>query len=245
MFDDSWSRYWKKKINVSEKDIIEVANEESSKRFSFIREKIFEKYKRFEGLNVIEIGSGTGTNAVVFAGFGSEITLLDNDKEALKRAKSFCKNNEVKAKFVLKDAFEYCPQESFDVTMSFGLAEHYLMPERAIIIKKHYDLLDDDGISFISVPNKKNIFYWMTRAYCTIFQGFNIKEYAFTYKELENLMIAAGYDRIEIMRGSALVGKGEKLKTFDMAAFNRKLDVFSRGEVPDDKGEAFYGEEGL
>ena len=42
----------------------------------------------------------------------------------------------------------------FDISMSFGVAEHFKRNDRKTIIKNHLRVLNQGGISFINVPNK-------------------------------------------------------------------------------------------
>ncbi len=44
----------------------------------------------------------------------------------------------------------------YDLSMSFGLSEHFKGNHRVLINKAHFDVLRPDGIALISVPNKNN-----------------------------------------------------------------------------------------
>ena len=84
-------------------------------------------------------------------------------------------------------------QKNFDVSMSFGLAEHFTGEKRIKIIKTHFDVLKKEGITFISVPNKFNPPYQINK---TLFQLFGFwkvgEEHPFSPKELINLSNSLG-----------------------------------------------------
>ncbi|HAY20622.1 MAG TPA: hypothetical protein DCY27_00310 [Desulfobacterales bacterium] len=151
-----WNHLWK--INTPEEDLYRLAQEEYSVRWRKIKDRIEVNYESFSGLKVIEIGAGAGTYAAVMAKQGAEVTILDYSERALDKAKIFFERNQVKANFILQDALNL-PSEllgKFDVSMSFGLTEHFLGEQRLAINRAHFDVLKPGGITFISVPNKYN-----------------------------------------------------------------------------------------
>ncbi len=151
-----WDHLWK--INTPEEDLYRLAQEEYSVRWRKIKDRIECNYGSFPGLKVIEIGAGTGTYAALMARQGAEVTILDYSERALDKAKIFFERNQVKANFILQDALNL-PSEllgTFDVSMSFGLTEHFLGEQRLAINRAHFDVLKPGGLTFISVPNKYN-----------------------------------------------------------------------------------------
>jgi hypothetical protein len=72
--------------------------------------------------------------------------------------------------------------------MSFGLAEHFRGTKRIKINKAHFDVLRKGGIAFISVPNKHNPPYRISKfvaehtGRCTVGE-----EYPYSRKELRNI----------------------------------------------------------
>ena len=61
---------------------------------------------------------------------GANVTLLDYSETALEKAKLLFSNFNCKAQFIKADAFNIPPNllNKFDVSMSFGLAEHFAYP---------------------------------------------------------------------------------------------------------------------
>jgi len=155
-----WDKIWEKEtLNEFDKDVIK--KEESSIRWKRIKDKVHQQFGTFENLKVIEIGAGKGTYAALMAKHGAEVTVVDYSEKALIHSQTFFKQLNLKAQFVNNNALS--PSKDligkFDISMSFGLAEHFMGDDRFKIIKTHFDLINNNGITFISVPNKNNIFY--------------------------------------------------------------------------------------
>jgi SAM-dependent methyltransferase len=115
----------------------------------------------FEGLRVIELGAGAGTNAALMARRGADVTVLDYSERALDRARELFAANVVTARWISGDAllFPHTLRGQFDVAMSFGLNEHFTGRARVLIFSAHLDALAPGGIAFISVPNAHNLPY--------------------------------------------------------------------------------------
>ena len=159
-----WDKSWKKALASPGEDIFKLAKEENSIRWQRIEKIVLEEFGFFNNLKVIEIGSGVGTYAALMAKRGAKVTILDYSESALKRAREFFKRNKLFAdKFIKKDAFSLSPSllGKYDISMSFGLTEHFKGTKRIKINKTHFDVLRKGGITFIAVPNKYNPFYRM------------------------------------------------------------------------------------
>jgi SAM-dependent methyltransferase len=138
-----------------------IANEEKTIRWKRIENKVLSMFNEFNGLKVIEIGAGVGTYSALMSRKGAEVSVLDYSKNALDRSSLFFEKLGLKAKMICSNALMIDKDLSgkFDISMSFGLAEHFKGEERKKIIKSHIDLLKDGGIAFVSVPNKINLPY--------------------------------------------------------------------------------------
>lgn len=151
---DLWENVWSS--NVSEIKFWQwVERDLSSIRTRKIEDYVREYHGGIKGFNIIEIGSGMGEYSFIFGKKGAKVTLLDNNKKALDRAKVIFERKRIKAKFLLKDIFNSNKElkTKFDIAMSFGTIEHFKYPKRCDIIKKHYDFLKTGGILVIGVPN--------------------------------------------------------------------------------------------
>lgn len=202
---DIWDNFWSKyKFGVKEDRQI-IRQELFSVRWKKIEERIISKYGSLKGLNIVEIGSGRGEVSAVMALKGASITLIDYSDIALDKAKALFKNIGVKANFINADIMDI-PQNlfnGFDISMSFGLVEHFDYPLRRDIVKIHTDLLKPDGISFIAVPN----------AYCLPYRFFMMLsqilgysseelEIPFSRSELNKIAVSAGFKSHEIIGSS-------------------------------------------
>ena len=189
-----WDRVWDKPSTV-EKDLYTVAKEERLIRWQRMEAMVRERFHRFEGLSVIEIGAGRGTNAALMAQRGAQVTVLDYSDSALERAKRLFDALALDVELVNDDALDLPDslRDRFDVSMSFGLAEHFLDERRSGILKAHFDVLNEHGLTFISVPNSRNppyrLYKWITERTGAWGVG---EEYPFTREELENYCAELG-----------------------------------------------------
>ena len=95
---------------------------------------------------------------MLFAIQGADVTVLDYSKNAIESSKLLFKRHRLKANFLVMDAFEIDEEfmKKYDISMSFGTAEHFIGEKRIKFIKSHFDVLKREGITFICVPNKWN-----------------------------------------------------------------------------------------
>lgn len=152
-----WDEFWKTEQS-PEQDAFALAKEGLGMRWQRIERIVEERFGSFDGLKVIEIGAGAGTNAALMARRGADVTVLDCSEGALERARLFFERSGATAQFVRADALAL-PGElrrSFDIAMSFGLTEHFKSQERTAINMAHLELLRPGGLAIISVPNKWN-----------------------------------------------------------------------------------------
>jgi 2-polyprenyl-3-methyl-5-hydroxy-6-metoxy-1,4-benzoquinol methylase len=158
--ETDWTAVWEQVPDEEDLD-----GDVGSIRWRVQEEHVLQRFGSFEGLKVIEIGAGRATNALLYARRGAKATILDYAPVALEQSKKRFEALGIEADYVLADAFDL-PQEllgAFDLSMSFGLAEHFLGERRQGIITAHLDLLRPGGLALINVPNKYSPIYraWM------------------------------------------------------------------------------------
>jgi 2-polyprenyl-3-methyl-5-hydroxy-6-metoxy-1,4-benzoquinol methylase len=138
-----------------------IEKEKHSLVWKQIKKRIIDSFGSFKGLKTIEIGAGRGTYSILFALEGADVTVLDYSQKAIDSSRLFFKRNNVNASFVKGDALKIGENliSKFDVSMSFGTAEHFLGTQRIDFIENHFKMLKNGGIAFISAPNKWNFFY--------------------------------------------------------------------------------------
>src|SRR5208282_847608 len=183
-----WDRLWKK---LTAQELLQImSREKKGVRWKRLETAILEKFGTFEGLRAIEIGAGVGTNAALFAGKGAELTVLDYSNQAICRARELFREAGVDGSFIKQDALAL-PLKllgKYDVSMSFGLTEHFLGDDRLRIYKAHFDLVKPGGLVAISAPNKycppyrimrylaRQLGYWMVG-----------EEYPYSRRELRDI----------------------------------------------------------
>ncbi len=100
--------------------------------------------------NVLELGSGTGRDAIFMAEKGSNVTAVDISSIAIKIAKESAKKADVKCKFLNRDIFKMnLKSENFDFIFDRGCFHHVpfiLHNEYAQLISK---LLSPDGSFYL------------------------------------------------------------------------------------------------
>ncbi len=186
-----WNKNWRQ-VDIEQR-FWRIRRDENDIRWIRIRRYIEAKFGGFRGLQCIELGAGTGTYSSLFAQHGAHVTLLDDSSEALAKARQIFMRLGLEAEFVMSNVFRL-PQRllgSFDVCMSFGLAEHFTDAERRLVFQRHLDLLRSGGVLLISVPNR----------FCLPY-----RVYKFTFEALGRF--SAGYEQpFDVRELRAIAGK--------------------------------------
>lgn len=160
-----WDALWEAE---PEPDAEDLSLEARSIRWRTQEELVERHVGAFEGLRVIEVGGGRAENGLLYAKRGARVTVLDRSPVALRQAESRFANHELPIETIEADVFAL-PDNllgSFDVSMSFGLCEHFLGERRRGVVAAHIELLRPGGLTLINVPNRLSPVYrlWMTTA---------------------------------------------------------------------------------
>jgi SAM-dependent methyltransferase len=157
----NWDGIWASTVV----DVARLRAEEQTLRWKQIEAYVGRRWGGFQGLRVIEIGSGHGTNAMHFARRGATVAVLDNSDIALEGAQQVAAAFGVTIEPVMGDVLELDPAlvGAFDISCSFGLCEHFLDVHRQQVVAAHLELLKSGGAALISVPNRRSFPYraWM------------------------------------------------------------------------------------
>ena len=184
-----WDQYWEKEVPV-EKDIFALAYEECTISWQQIEKAILAQFGSFAGLKVVEIGAGAGTNSGLMAKRHAAVTVIDYSDAALNRSHEFFTHNGLFAEFVKQDVFTL-PEgmlNNYDVSMSYGFAEHFKGHDRLRVFKSHFDLINKGGMAVIAVPNKYNLPYRVFKLVAERLNRWLVgEEYPFSRKELSDL----------------------------------------------------------
>jgi SAM-dependent methyltransferase len=167
-----------------------MAQEENCIRWQRLEQIVLRRFGRFNGLRVIEIGAGAGTNAALMAARRAQVTILDYSEAALERAREFFRRIDLRAEMICQDALSL-PADlrgRYDIAMSFGFTEHFRGEERIRINKAHFDLLRPGGMAFISVPNKYNPPYRIFKFAAELAGVWKVgEEYPYSRRELSRI----------------------------------------------------------
>jgi 2-polyprenyl-3-methyl-5-hydroxy-6-metoxy-1,4-benzoquinol methylase len=75
--------------------------------------------------SILEVGSGLGANAVWFAAHGYRVVGIDHRPTVVDTARSVVAELGVDCHFEVADAFDLSDYRGFDLTVSFGVIEHW------------------------------------------------------------------------------------------------------------------------
>ncbi|MHB8642313.1 MAG: class I SAM-dependent methyltransferase [Gaiellaceae bacterium] len=153
----AWDEQWR----LTPLDVAAPAKEARTLRWRAQERLVRERFGAFEGLRAIELGAGRGLNGVLFAQRGADVTLLDNLPRALEQARELFAANAVEFQAAEVDLFAL-PEEfrgAFDVSMSYGLCEHFLGERRLAVVAVHLEVLRAGGLALIGVPNRHGVVY--------------------------------------------------------------------------------------
>jgi SAM-dependent methyltransferase len=147
-----WNRHW----SAEPFDPNAPAAEARTPRWRAQEELIRRRFGGFRRLSVIELGSGRGLNALLYARRGANATLLDLLDLPLEQARELFALHGVEAGFVKGDVFDLPDglRGRFDVSMSFGLCEHFLGDRRRAAVAAHLEPLRPGGVALVGVPNR-------------------------------------------------------------------------------------------
>ncbi|HUG77692.1 MAG TPA: class I SAM-dependent methyltransferase [Burkholderiales bacterium] len=149
-----WDKLWEHAPNRVRELMYNVSQAEHSVVWRAIR-RAMEEYGIRKDSSTIELGAGAGTVSAAFAKQGAHVTVLDYSQAALDTSATVFQSLGLMQASVLADALKL-PAEmlgKYDVSLSFGMAEHFEGQDRLIIIKAHFDVLRPGGLAIISVPN--------------------------------------------------------------------------------------------
>jgi SAM-dependent methyltransferase len=176
--------------------------------WGFIQRTISGVFGGFKGLNVIELGCGEGKVSLLFSLLGAGTTLVDYSSKQLERARRVAEKFEVEP-IIINDDILNLPhhhRERYDVSMSFGTAEHFFGNSRQQVFNVHYNVIKKGGLSIIWVPNRYAVLFRLGVFLRKVFQRpvCPVDEIPFTRKELFSIAKTAGYNDIVIAGGSSI-----------------------------------------
>jgi SAM-dependent methyltransferase len=213
-----WEQQWREQPL----DLDAPRREAGTPRWRAQERLVEERFGAFEGLRAIEIGAGRGLNGLLFAQRGAQVTLLDNAPTPLAQARELFAQAKVPVETVEADLFDppSATRDAFDVSMSYGLCEHFLDGRRLAVVRAHLDVLRPGGLALIGVPNRYAPVY---RLWVATLQRRGTwplgTEVPFSARELSELAERAGGQPLEPVYGSfvaSLVNHGVNQALFKL-----------------------------
>ncbi len=147
----NWDEYW---------NLSPVSTPSVEPAYAFVTQVIAREFGGLKGIRVIELGAGRGDISFLLAKAGAKVTLLDNSEVALRQSRALFQTNNLSAEFVQADLLSSRITGEFEVSMSFGLAEHFEGVHRKRVIQLHRL----GRVAFVGVPNAQCVPYrvWKT-----------------------------------------------------------------------------------
>lgn len=185
IWDDVWDMYSDDYL------MYLIEHEKIMLKYRKIMKIINKKFTSLKGLNIIEIGAGIGVYSILLARMGANVTILDYSNKALEFSKKIFEHYKLKANFINANALNISKnlRNKFDISMSYGLSEHFIGKDRVDIFKSHLELLKTEGLFINQIPNKKSIPY---RIHMYLMNSIGKwpygEEYPFTKKEINDIM---------------------------------------------------------
>lgn len=99
---------------------------------------------------VLDLGCGTGENALYLAGLGHDVWGVDDSTVAIQKAKAKAIERRIEATFLVWDAFDLPGlEESFDTILDSGLFHIFSDEERPLFVQSLSKVLRPDGRYFM------------------------------------------------------------------------------------------------
>lgn len=145
-----WTESWEK-----QKEEIVHFIEDSDERVDILTKYIKKEDK------ILDAGCGPGQVVFNLLNRGYDAYGIDFSSKTINVAKEYLKHNYEKSKdrFFVSDVRKInCPDNSFDVYLSYGVIEHFKKKEHIKIIQEAKKVLKHDGLILLYYPNIKSVF---------------------------------------------------------------------------------------
>jgi len=205
----------------------------------------------YSNIKTIEIGCGTAAASYRFALRGADVTIMDYSESALAVAKVRLEPFKNRYHVHHGDLFKDIPDElfgTFDISMSFGLAEHFTGSQRSEVFKIHHRLLKPGGFSIISVPNSRCIPYVLIMKASKPLGAWRVgTEIPFSQEELDSILSKSGFSSYSINNPSYFLmdclnwGLKKPLDIISKRKININISRFNKRTHLDERmGFVFY-----
>ncbi len=175
-----WNHFWDRSRDVGEV----YDNEERVTRH-------FSELVSPRGLKILEVGSGSGRDGIIFAQQGARVVSLDYSMPALELVRTQLDDSR-EVGLVCGDAFSLpFEEETFDLVFHQGLLEHFRNP--AEMLSEHRRVLKRGGYILVDVPQRYHYYTLVKHILISAGKWFAGWETEFSVGELEKLLENNGF----------------------------------------------------
>lgn len=180
------------------------------------------------GLRVLEVGAGTGRDAVTLAKAGAEVVTLDYVPGSLILTSQAAEQAQVRVLPVCGDGLgSPFPDASFDVVFHQGLLEHFRDPQA--LLRENVRLLKSGGYLVVDVPQTFHYYTLGKQVLIAVNRWFAGWETQFTIGQLEKLVEREGLQPVRSYGDWMVPGLWYRaLRKTVMRRFGRKLPMHPR-----------------
>jgi cyclopropane fatty-acyl-phospholipid synthase-like methyltransferase len=146
-----WFKHW-----FNSKEYLKVYKHRDEKEAEELVELVLNNISLRENGNVLDLASGFGRHAILFAKRGFNVTAVDLSESLLSIAKDNVKSEGVDINFVHSDIRQFQPDLHYDLIVNLFTSIGYFEKdeENYFILRKVYDLLADTGFFVLDYFNK-------------------------------------------------------------------------------------------
>ncbi len=176
------------KRKLSKKEYNDAINGQLFERLSYNRNRIapwLNSIKNLSGVEILEIGCGTGISTLALSEQGAQVTGIDVDEGSLNVAKDRMKMAGFDTELHLMNADEIeenFKTKKFDMIIYYAVLEHMTIKERISSLKQAWNMLPEGGfLSVIETPNR--LWYYDSHTAAMPFYDWLPDELAFYYSK--------------------------------------------------------------
>ena len=148
---------------------------------NIIKEFIDKNVDYSEIKTAFEIGCYPGKFLTIPGDKGVEVSGIDYIPQVTQLKDIFLKQGYKVGEFIQGDFLDFSSKKKYDCVMSFGFIEHFKNWEE--VMRKHFDLVADNGLVIIEVPNFRGFFQKLPRY---LFDYKNFKRHNLNAMELKS-----------------------------------------------------------
>ncbi|HEX3020425.1 MAG TPA: class I SAM-dependent methyltransferase [Chitinispirillaceae bacterium] len=182
---DVWNRFWR-----SKKEIDKVYPSSPS-----VLNAITSQFD-VRGMQILEVGAGSGRDSVELTNRGAHVTVLDFASESLSiinKMKRELRIDDDQLRLIRADAFQTPYHDNtFDLVFHQGLAEHFRNP--LPLLQENYRITKHGGYCLCDVPQTFHIYTVIKKLLIAMNKWFAGWETQMTMPQLKRLMTSAGFE---------------------------------------------------